>query len=246
MDVIQSLVARQLEMFLGSLASTISNPAMIFAHLTYVMLLVSVMMRNIAWLRTLAVVAGGTKIFFQQFYSPDPIDLFWESLLIVVNLGQLALIWLDNRRRNFSPREKAFLATFEPALPNAAASALLKAGVWSEASAGTPIIRQGEPVNALIYIASGDVRIESNGHAVAKCGHGDFLGEMTWQSGAPATGTAIAETRVECFRFQRAQLEKLLSRKEVLRFAFHTNFNRNLIAKLARSNELAAAQAFRS
>lgn len=243
MDVIQTLVAHQIAAFLGSLANTIHNPAMVLAHLTYVMLFASVMMRDIAWLRTLAVVSGGMKIYFQQFYSPDPIDLFWESLLIIVNLVQLAIIWIENRRQNFSERERAFLATFDPPLPNAEANALLKYGHWHQAQPGAAITQQGEPVNALIYIASGDVRIEASGRAVAKCCAGDFLGEMTWQSGAPATGTAIAETPVEYLRFERALAEPLFRKREILAFAFQTSFNRNLIAKLARANDAASSAA---
>lgn len=246
MDAIQSFVVQEFTSLFESLGNSLSNPAMMFTHLTYVMLFASVMMRDIAWLRTIAVVAGGTKIYFQQFYSPDPIDLFWESLLIAVNLLQLAIIWLDNRRRNFSAREKAFLATFEPALPNAEANALLKSGEWGVVEAGSTLTRQGESVGGLIYIASGNVRIEANGHQVATCGPGDFLGEMTWQTGQPATGTAVAETQVEILGFQRGTLKNLLEKRQVLGFAFQSSFNRNLIAKLSRANEIVAASAFRS
>jgi CRP-like cAMP-binding protein len=200
-------------------------------------------MRNIAWLRTIAVASGLTKIVAQQFYSFDPIDVFWESLLITINLGQLALIWWDNRQRVFSPAARQFLSTFDPKLPNAAAAALLSVGYWHEAPAGSFLTVQGKPVDGLIYLSAGHVRIESGGRAVASCSVGDFLGEMTWQSGKPATGTAVAEDEVRYLRFERHRLEKLLAERPVLQYALQTSFNRNLIAKLERTNTTAPATA---
>jgi hypothetical protein len=209
-----------------------NNPGDIVRNVTYALLILSVLMRDISWLRTFAIAAGTGRILFE-----DPGTAFWESILVAVNLTQLTLLWLANRKRNYSPATEQFLSTFDPRLSNAPAHELVRAGIWHEAPAGSMLTVQGESVNALLYVSSGTVRIEVNGNAVGSCSTGDFLGEMTWQSGNPATATAIAADTVKYLRFERKRLQHLLNRRAELKFALQTSFNRNLIEKLGRAND---------
>lgn len=222
--------------YLGALAHSWDSTDSIVRNITYALLVLSVMMRDISWLRTFAIASGTTRIIFE-----DPLTAFWEMLLVSVNIGQLALIWWDNRKRNFSPATQQFLSTFEPRLDNASAAALVRAGLWHEAPSGSMLTTQGEAVDALLYVSSGDVRIQVNGAEVGACSTGDFLGEMTWQSGNPATATTVAASSVKYFRFERKKLQKLLKRRAELKFALQTSFNKNLVDKLMRSNEQARA-----
>jgi hypothetical protein len=220
------------EEFVHALLNSWSTTDDIVRNITYALLLLSVLMRNISWLRSFAIASGTGRIIFE-----DPVTAFWETLLVTINVIQLALIWWDNRKRRFSPATEQFLSTFDPRLGNAAAAALVKAGYWREASAGAVLTTQGIPVDSLIYIASGEVRIEVGGAQVGTCSTGDFLGEMTWQSGKPATGTAVAADLVTYLRFDRKRLKKLLDKTPELKFALQTSFNRNLVDKLVRSNQ---------
>ncbi len=226
---------------ISQLLASFNDPVRLFGHFTYFLLILSVLMRNIAWLRALAIGSGVTKIIYRTFFVYDPVSIFWEAVFVLVNLGQLALMWWENRRRTLTPEEETFISMFQPALPFAAAADLLRAGYWHEAPAGSMLTVQGQALNALIYLSEGDVRIEAGGRPVARCGPGDFLGEMTWQSGAPATGTAVAETAVRYLRFERSQLETAMRKRPVLGFAMQASFNRNLIGKLVRANETRAA-----
>lgn len=222
--------------FIDTLRNSWNTTDNIVRNITYALLLLSVLMRNISWLRTFAIASGTGRIIFE-----DPVTAFWETMLVTVNVAQLALIWWDNRKRNFSPATEQFLSTFEPKLGNAAAAALVKAGVWREAGPGAVLTTQGLPLNGLIYVSSGEVKIDVGGTQVGTCSTGDFLGEMTWQSGKPATGTATAATLVSYLVFDRKRLQRLLSKKPELKFALQTSFNHNLSQKLMRAN--AGAQA---
>lgn len=223
------------------LLQSLEDPVRLFGHFTYFLLILSMLMRDIAWLRALAIGSGITKIVYRSYFVFDPVSVFWEAVFVLVNLAQLALMWWENRRRTLTPEEEAFIALFQPRLPFSAANHLLRSGYWHEAPAGSMLTVQGQALNALIYLSQGDVRIEAGGRPVARCGPGDFLGEMTWQSGAPATGTAIAETTVRYLRFERVGLEQAMRKRPVLGFALQASFNRNLIGKLVRANETRAA-----
>lgn len=212
-------------------------------HLTYLLLVLSMAMRRIVWLRVIAIASSAVQITHAILFEYDPVVIFWDSMLAMVNLGQLALMAWENRRRNWSDETRRFVASFTPQLAEAAAARLMQAGFWHEGPAGAMLTVEGQPVKGLLYISAGTVRIEAGGKAVATCGAGDFLGEMTWQSGKPATGTAIAEGTVRYLRFERSKLEAALKARPELRFALQTSFNRNLIEKLVRANQTAATQA---
>lgn len=225
------------------LLKSIEDPVLMFGHFTYALLIISMLMRNIVWLRVLAVGSGVAKIVYRQFFVYDPVSVLWEAVFVLVNLSQLFIMAWENRRRRMRPEEQTFIDMFKPQLPHAAAAALLGAGVWKDIEDGASLTREGEPVDALIYIAFGAVRIEAGGRVVAACGAGDFLGEMTWRTSAPATGTAVADGPVRCLYLGRAPLEAALRKRPVLGFAIESGINRNLIDKLVRSNKAKAAAA---
>ncbi len=221
---------------------TFEEPRFELEHVTYLLLVLSMLMRRIAWLRVIAICSSIAQVNHALLYEDgNPVVLFWEVTLTLVNLGQLAFMWWENRKRRWSSEEAQFIATFDPPLPPVAAAALIRSGYWHDAPEGSWLTVEGKPVDGLIYIAEGQVRIEAGGRSVATCSVGDFLGEMTWQSGKPATGTAVAVGPVRYFRFERSALEKAMKARPVLRFALQTSFNRNLIEKLVRTNQTLAA-----
>lgn len=209
---------------------------LILGHFTYFLFFLSMLMRNIAWLRALAIVAGLTKIVYRLYFVYDPVTVFWEVILVLLNVGQLLLIWWENRRPKFNEEEQRFISTVAPGLPPAAARALMRRGVWADLPAGAAVTTEGVPTDALTYVSAGALRIERGGRVVARCAAGDFIGEMTYASRRAATATAIAEEPLRTLSFPRQALETVLDAKPVLRYALQASFNRNLIDKLLRSS----------
>ena len=218
----------------------LTDPGHLFGHLTYALLILSVLMRKMVWLRTLAVASGVTKIIYRTVFVFDPISILWETLFVLVNVGQLLLIWWENRAPSYTPEEQHFIDVIGPSLPPATARRLLRSGKWMDAAAGEKLTVEGERVQALTFISSGQVQIARNGVTVGACGPGDFLGEMTYASGRAATATAITTEPARLLSFERRALEAAQSSRPMLRIALQASFNRNLIDKLLRSNEALA------
>ena len=61
-------------------------------------------------------------------------------------------------------------------------------------SAGTMIVRQGEPGDCVYFIASGSYRVEIDGHRVATLSAGDTLGEIAVLGSGVRTSTVVATT----------------------------------------------------
>ena len=128
-------------------------------HLAYVFLVLSMLMRSIVALRIFFVVNVLLNIFYVTVWVHDPVQLFWESLLFLINITQLALIWWQNRRARFSEEEQAFAASRLRGLSRSQTRQLLDAGHWWDVMPGTVLTHQGERPLHLTYISSGSVGI---------------------------------------------------------------------------------------
>jgi CRP-like cAMP-binding protein len=80
------------------------------------------------------------------------------------------------------------------------------------------------------------MQIERAGRIVAVCGPGDFVGEMSFVTGAPASATAIAAKPMRYLAFEQARLRAAIEADNDLRQALDASLNHNLVGKLAKAN----------
>ena len=148
-------------------------------HFAYLVLVVSMLMRRMFLLRIFVIVSATVAIAYALLWLKDPIGVFWESLLVVVNAVQLAITWHQNRTAKFSDEETVFMQGHLPGLSLSDRRKLLNRGLWISGEIGTELTTQGQPVDHLVYLASGQAMVISGGHPVAVCEPGTFIGEMT-------------------------------------------------------------------
>jgi MFS family permease len=72
-----------------------------------------------------------------------------------------------------------------------------------EATAGTPIVRQGEPGDRFYIISDGEVTVSRDGHDVASLRGGGFFGEIALLRDALRNATVTARTRVRLYALER-------------------------------------------
>ena len=108
-------------------------------HPSYLILVISMLMRVMWVLRVLVILSALVGITYDIVWTKDPVGLFWETSLVVVNVVQLLIGYLDNRSEKFSPCEAAFVSAAFPGLSNAFKRRILSAGAWREAKAGTKL-----------------------------------------------------------------------------------------------------------
>jgi len=81
---------------------------------------------------------------------------------------------------------------------------------------GSVIISEGQPGSSMYIIASGEVKVFTNGPAgstlyLARLGEGDFFGEVSMLSGKPRTATITASQRTELLRLDKDKLDNALA-----------------------------------
>lgn len=163
----------------------------IVGHLSYLLLIVSMLMRRLGPLRLFVILSALVAILYDAVWLKDPVGLFWESLLVAVNIAQLALAWRANRRARFTPEERALLDARLPDLGDGEARRLLDSGLWVAGAPGDVLTVEGEPVSHLIYLATGEVAISYRGRVFTHCGPGNFIGEMSVLEKGEASADAI-------------------------------------------------------
>jgi len=212
------------------------EPANIVGHIAYVFLIISMMMRTMHWLRFFAILAGSISAVY-YYTLGDYVSVFWESLFSLVNIIQLTLLAIENRRGKFSEEEQLFFESVLRNVERSHARRLIKAGKWQEVDAGETLVVQGTWPKRLKFIVSGHANITVDDREIAFVGPGDFLGEMSFLTGKAASATSTAITPVRFLSFELAHLETHLDKHADLRHALEAGFNRNLVEKLVKANK---------
>lgn len=212
-----------------------SKPENMVGHLAYVLLISSMMMRNINWLRALAILAGSISAFY-YWTLDDKVSMFWESLFTLVNVAQLLILQIENRRGSFSEDEKYFIHTCLPNIERSHARRLVKLGAWTEVHEDTVLIVEDTEPEKLKFIVSGKAIVTYSQRSIGEVHKGDFLGEMSYLTGKQASATATTVDTVRYLAFDKGRLREHLARNTEVRHALEASFNRNLADKLVKSN----------
>lgn len=232
---------------LDELRRGLSDPMILFGHFTYFLLIVSMLMRRMVWLRTFAVASGITKIVYRAFFMVDPVSVFWETIFVLVNVGQLVVIWYYEHHHRFAEDHGHFAKSVPASVERSAIKRLLELSDLERYNPGDTLTEEGKPVSKLMYLADGIVKIERGDKVIAICGPGDYIGELSFLGGTAATATATVVKPVRVLAFDQKRLAASVENDPQLRRTLESALNRNLAGKLARSHandgDLAAQQA---
>lgn len=227
----------------AELLDRLVDPAHLLTHIPYALLVLSMLMNDMGWLRAIAIAAGLIRIVNRAWLQVDPVIVFWEVIFVAVNVGQLAILWYYARRHRFSEDEGRFVDKLPRDIERRKIKRLLRLARPHRAEAGEVLTREGKRPAHLIFVTEGVAQIEQGGgRIVGVCGPGDFIGEMSFITGAPASATAIAARPMRYFAFDQGALEAALAADGELRRAMDASFNRNLVGKLVKANAEAAVE----
>lgn len=213
----------------------------ILRHLSYVAIIAAMLMSHVFYLRLLAVVSGLASLFYSLIWVYDPLSVAWGALFVSVILYQIIVTAYYNRMSRFDPEQSCFRDLVVPGLAPADVRLLMKIAKIEEAPAGTCFTKEGKDVEKLIFVLSGEIDVRSRAVSVARCGAGDFVGEVSVTGSGVATATAVAHTRTRYFSFEREAFRKLVGKHSVIKQELELAFRKGLREKLIRSNELLAA-----
>ncbi len=219
------------------LVAGLTRPEILFGHFTYALLITSMLMRRMVALRLLAVASGVTKIIYRAVFVFDPVSVLWETVFVLVNIVQLLLIWYYEHHHSFRADHQHFVDSIPAGVDRSAIKRLLDLSDLETVAPDTILTREGEKVSRLTYIADGIVKIEKGDRVVAICGPGDYIGELSFLTGNPASATVTAVKPTRVLVFEQARLTAAIENDAQLRRTLESALNRNLAGKLTRTGE---------
>ncbi len=201
---------------------------LLVGNIEYILLVISMMMTNMLWLRLLAIASGVAGFIYSTWWLHDPVGVFWETVFTLVNVVQILIIKYRNVTARFSPDDRDFYERIFPQLEPHQMRRLLKTGHWRTAPAGTELTRQGEVVSHLCFLNTGSVEVQVNGATVGTCPPKSLIGEISIASGQPATATVAAQNEIHYLALERHALHKLMRAEAEIAHAVERSLRRNL------------------
>jgi len=194
-------------------------------HAAYLLLVVSMLMRRMIWLRLLVIASALVAIAYAALILTDPVSTMWETMLVIVNVAQLSLTWWIDRRTQFDARESRMKALHFPALPPHLMRRLLKAGHWRDLPAGTRLATAGAPVEAAYFLHDGGARVEVGKGLVGHCTPGE-----------PAFADVVLDRDSVVWEIEADTVRWLMGANPVIGQALEAAFFRVIRQRLADSN----------
>ncbi len=205
----------------------------IILSISYVLLIVGGIVRDVLALRMLFTVAGGFAVWYGLAVGDLSLTL-WESGFTAVNLAQGAYLWHEKRSVKLSAEERELHQTRFSQMSLIDFHRFVRAGTWVTAPAETELTQQGQPVVRIVLISEGAVSVTIDGTIVAYCKRGDFIGEMAFVSGNPASATVLTIGAARYLMWNFDDLRQLIERHPDIKTALQGVFTQNLIEKIGR------------
>jgi hypothetical protein len=210
-------------------------PADYLVHFSNVLLLVSYSVKDILWLRWFAVAAALTNIpyFLLQGTVLWP-PILWAVVFTVINLYQIARLYLERRPVVLSPDEqKLYDLGFRSLRPREFVSLSL-AGEWKSAQPGEKVVAEGEPVSSLCIPIRGSADVRRRGERIGALKPGHIIGTGLALTGEPSPVEVTFTEAARYMRWSLPSLRSFMDKRPDLRVALQGLVNRDLAGKLER------------
>ncbi|PIQ26801.1 hypothetical protein COW36_00380 [bacterium (Candidatus Blackallbacteria) CG17_big_fil_post_rev_8_21_14_2_50_48_46] len=210
----------------------------LFGHLTFALIAVSYLVRDIFILRLLSIIASMAGIVFNYFAPAEPLWLVinWNLAFIGVNLFQIGLSIYERRSISFSEEQTELYETLFQSFSPIEFLKLMRIGDWQQAVQGETLTEEGKDLERVMLLYSGQANVEVGAQPVNQLNDGDFIGEMSFFAGTPATATVkICSETARYLAWDKQALHAMLQRNPNIRFAMQSILGNDLTQKLKRS-----------
>lgn len=218
----------------------------LLVHLGFALSALGFLVRDILWLRLLAILGYSVFCVFQLTRAEGPAwnFLFWYALFMAINGGHAAWLIYERQLVRLSDEECRLRDLVFRALDPLAVKRLMRAGIWVDLPADEVMTREGLPARHLFLIADGEARVIAAGTEIARIGPGRFVGEIGFLRTGPATATALAAPpaggdgppRLRCLAWPQPDLHRRLARDDAMRTTLYAAIGSDLAAKIAADN----------
>lgn len=210
--------------------------AHVTGHLASILTMVAYIVKDIFWLRFLAILSSLATIAFNYLVPATPLwtVIYWNLLFIAINTVQIAIIIRERAGVHFTDEEKELYDTLFKTFAPFEFMKLMRIAAWSDANKGDVLAVEHKPLENIMLIYNGLVSVERKGESVAQLKDGSFIGEISFMMGGEASATVRALEPTRYVAWPKERIRRLLNRNPSMRFAMQAVFSTDLSRKLLR------------
>ena len=182
------------------------------------------------------IAAAGAIIAWLGWHAAGAMALPAAFLVVIVGLVQSLGGAFRDRRAELSDDEELFAQGPLAGLGRAEVRRFLDQGMWVSGRTGDVLTREGDPVGALTWLASGAAEVIAHGAEVGTVGPGQLVGEATILSIDPATATVRLTEDSHFWCAPAKALTAYLAAQPRTRAALERGFSISLKDKLKQMN----------
>ena len=211
---------------------------MFLIHASYVLYACSFLLRDILWLRAVAILANLLFAYaaFRAPGGPNWVTFGWVSAFVVINTAHSLWLLYERHVARLSEQEKRLVDAAFQGLDPVLVRKLLRRGRWRSFEKEARLADKGAHLDRLSLIASGEADVRLGERTISHLSCGKFVGEISYLSGEPATATVVASTPVECLVWEKKDLRKLTRRRPEYLNVIHAAIGKDLARKTAQHN----------
>ena len=210
----------------------------LLGHIAFTLIALSFLVRDILWLRIVAILASVFSSLYNYFALSEPLWLVigWNSVFITINMVQIMLLLRERRGAILTELEAELYETVFPDFSKVQFKKLLRLSRWEIADPEQIIITEGQPLNNIRLVYSGLGKVEIQGNYIAPVRDGVFIGEAEFNSNRVASATITAVEKIRYLVWAKDDLKKLLARNPSMYGAIQAAFANTLARKLTEMN----------
>lgn len=213
-------------------------------HVSYVLIAISYWLTDIYWLRVMAIVGLAMEIVYFIFSGGDlRAGIGWDMVFIAINAYQLYRLVQERWSLRLPEAERELLRGVFAGLEDAQIARLLAAGEFANVAPGAVLTTENKPLEKIFFICTGNTSVTIGGREISKLGKGNFVGEVAFLTGQPATATVVAESDVRALVFEKERLNLFFKNETEVAGLIYQLLGRELAHKMKVSNSLLSAGA---
>lgn len=207
--------------------------AAILVHLALVFYVLGLLVRNELLLRSLLLIGTGFYIAYYYYIADTPLweAIYTSSAIAIANIFMMVVIIREKSTLGMSPEMLKLYESFPTLHPGQFRQVMRKAD-WVTAKDDTVICQEGKRPDHLYLVSSGQMLLSRRDREVP-IDAGNFIGEISFLIGGPASATVIAPKGSEYVRWERENLTRIMDKSPRLSNALAAMFNKDIARKLS-------------
>ncbi|MDP3920729.1 MAG: cyclic nucleotide-binding domain-containing protein [Candidatus Omnitrophota bacterium] len=200
----------------------------------YVLIVCSYLVKDMLWLRSLAILASLSMITFNYLVPETPLWVMvrWNAVMLLINVAQIVILVHERRGAQMNEEEKELYTTLFRNMSPVEFMKLIRLGDWDRVPRGRVVLREGDKVDHLTLVYNGAMNITREGQEVATLKDGAFIGEMSFITEKPASATVTATTNSRIIQWPKDALNRLLLRNPAMRISMQAALGSDMATKL--------------